>query len=48
MNRDESKAHPIAMFRGLVNTVLVLGLGLGIIAGFYFGTFSSQVDWSLR
>ena len=46
MYRDESMALPLAMFRGLVTTLLVLGLGLAIFAGFYFGTFNSQVDWS--
>ena len=46
MYRDESMALLLAVFRGLLTTLLVLGLGVAIFAGFYFGTFSSQVDWS--
>ena len=46
MYRDESMALLFAVLRGLLTTLLVLGLGVAIFAGFYFGTFNSQVDWS--
>ena len=44
--RDQRLTLPFAAFKGLVATVLILTLGVAIYGRFYFGTFSSQVDWS--
>jgi len=46
MYRADSMTLPLAVLRGFITTVMVLGLGMAIYAGFYFGTFSSQVDWN--
>jgi YYY domain-containing protein len=46
MYRADLMPLPFAVLRGFITTVMVLGLGMVIYAGFYFGTFSSQVDWS--
>ncbi|MBT3941349.1 MAG: hypothetical protein HOF43_01340 [Chloroflexi bacterium] len=43
--RSEVMVLPLAVLRGLVSTALVLGLGVLLFSGFYFGSFSSQVDW---
>ncbi len=45
MYRDELMSLQLAVLRGLATTALVLGLGLAIYGAFYFGSFSSQVDW---
>ncbi|MDP6823885.1 MAG: DUF2298 domain-containing protein, partial [Dehalococcoidia bacterium] len=45
MYRDEMMALQLAALRGLATTALAMGPGLAIFSGFYFGTFSSQVDW---
>lgn len=43
--RAEAMALPFAVMKGLITTLLVLGPGVVIFSGFYFGSFSSQVDW---